>query len=189
MSETISHGSSRAPARWRRLALALVVALGLGLVLVDDHQRGRETDALLDRVEAGQAAVTYADRRVAAMRQYLGPLLTSGGTTEPVRASMRELLFDAGEQVAERVRAERAAVAEIAILPWHHEQLEAQADYLAYLDARAAFLDVSGRRDAVRIERRTVAVRAHKEAVAALTAATGGRSAERVEALTRDPLT
>lgn len=186
MSDTLSQGEDRRPRRWPRVAVALVATLGAGLLVLDDHRRGTEMARLLDAVESSQATVAFADRRVSAMRQYLGPVFTSGD--EDLYESLNELLAGAGRTAAVEVDRRRGAVAAVDVLPWHDDQEEAQQSYLAYLDARVTWLESVGRRDGRAGERRDAVARTWSDAAAALVRAVPPDARERLDALPGDPL-
>ena len=122
----------------RLLAPAVLVVLS---VLADRWQTDREVDALLDRAAAGTESVRYADGRVLGTVRYAAPAMLSPSVRPQVRASLRDLVRrEAAGQVGD-LRAERAAAADVLVLPWHGAQRTARDRWVEYLDARVAYLD------------------------------------------------
>ncbi len=133
-------GSESGGRRWRRLLLAGALAAGAA-VAADSWQRDREADLLLDRAAAGRRAVDYADGRVLATLRYSSPAISSARVEPRVRQSLRDLVRqEAAGQVA-RIRDQRAAASQVLVLPWHGDERRAQQRWLAYLDARIAYVE------------------------------------------------
>lgn len=139
--DVLVSGSERPPRSRRTLVgLVLLALLATGVVVADDAVRRSEAAALVRRAAAAQDAVRYADGRVAATTHYTLPLLVSAAQPTQVRAGLARLVErEAAAQVAP-VQRERAAVAEVRVLPWHGAQRRAQRALLAYLDARVQHL-------------------------------------------------
>ena len=139
-ADLLVSGSETAGRRWGRLVLAGALIMGAALA-ADSWQRDREADLLLDRAAAGSRAVDYADGRVLSTLRYSSPTILSARVEPRVRQSLRDLVRqEAAGQVA-RLRDQRAAAAEVLVLPWHGDERRAQQRWLAYLDARIAYVE------------------------------------------------
>ena len=123
--------------------MLLVTLLVLGGVasVGDTRARSRELDGLLAQVEQGEGAVTYADRKVAAMVTYASPALWSASTAPGTRADLERIVEEAAAEGSVRLRGLAAEVAGIRVLPWHGDVADARDRYAAYLAGRAAYLE------------------------------------------------
>ena len=139
--EVLSYGGTRPARRGVRVTIAALAVLMVLLAGSDQWLRHREFLTLLTGVESGQSAVTYADGRVRSMVQYTYPLVISIRTSPEVREGLRRLVQDAAAERVPALRERRNAVARLSILPWHTAQRRALTAYVAYLDARVAYLE------------------------------------------------
>jgi hypothetical protein len=119
----------------RRLVVPLVVAAVL-LVVADGAQGRRETDQLLTRVAAGEAAATYADRRLSGTVEYTSSQLSSPQVPAAVRAGLRRLVEGEAAGQVPALRRARVRLAAVRVLPWHEGQRQARAASVRLLDAR-----------------------------------------------------
>jgi hypothetical protein len=139
--EEFSLGPTRPPRRWPWVLLAVVIVLGAGFSVLDSRARDREVAELLVAVERGETAVTYAERRVAAMVTYASPALWSSATPPRARLDLEGFVQDAAGGGAVRIRGLAAEVAGTEVLPWHRALTAARDSYAAHLRDRAAYLD------------------------------------------------
>jgi hypothetical protein len=154
VSTTDVLGNDAPPARWRggRRARALggrvlvpLVVLALVGVGADDARRSSELGGLLDRVQQGNAAADYADRRLSATIEYAGPLLRAADAAPAVRADLRRMVQrEAAGQVPALQRA-RDRTAALRVLPWHRSERRAQAASVRLLDERLKRLEEASR--------------------------------------------
>jgi hypothetical protein len=122
-----------------------LVVLALVGVAADDARRSSELGGVLDRVQQGNAAADYADRRLAATIEYAGPLLRAPDAPPDVRADLRRMVErEAAGQVPALQRARDRAAA-LRVLPWHAAEQRAQAASVRLLDARLQRLEEASR--------------------------------------------
>jgi hypothetical protein len=138
--EELSLGPERPPRRWPWVVLACVVVVGAVFSVLDARARDREVAELLSAVEAGEAAVTYAERRVAAMVTYASPALWSSGTPSRARQDLEQVVQEAAGAGADRVRELASEVDGADVLPWHGGVAAARDSYATHLRQRAAYL-------------------------------------------------
>lgn len=131
----------RARRRWPTVVAVAALVLGLGGVRADAALAEREVDELLARVDAGLSTVAYTERRIQGIVRYFSPALVSPGVEAGVRDSLQGIVREeAGGQVAAVQRHREAAVA-VRVLPWHTAERRARDRWVAYLDARIAYLE------------------------------------------------
>ena len=138
--EGLSLGPTRPPRRWPWVLLVVVLVLGAGFSVLDSRARDREVAELLSAVEVGETAVTYAERRVAAMVTYASPALWSSSTPPRARRDLEGFVQDAAGGGADRIQGLAAQVAGTEVLPWHRSLAAARDSYAAHLRDRAAYL-------------------------------------------------
>ncbi|MCW2601082.1 MAG: hypothetical protein JWM02_2911 [Frankiales bacterium] len=117
----------------------LVGAFGL-----DRWQERRELGALLRCVTSAQADIVYSEGKILATVHYTSPQLTRESTPPAVRSSLQELVKATARAAGPVLRTRRAECARETVVPWHDAQQNARTSYLAYLDARVAYLDALG---------------------------------------------
>jgi hypothetical protein len=141
----VSGGAPPVRGRPRRalLALTLLALLATAALVADDAVRGREADALVARAAAAQAAITYADRRVAATVAYTMPLLESAAQPASVRTGLARLVEQEAAGQLPPVQRQRVDLARVRVLPWHGPQRRARDRLLSYLDARIGRLQAA----------------------------------------------
>lgn|GEM_PF-3367810 len=142
-SQGATRDRSEVAARARRRARALVAA-ALAVVLVaswagDQHRRSAEFTTLITVAARGQAVVMDADRRVQSMIEYVSPLLHAARTPPDVRAGLRQLVQTQADQAAASLRADATSIEAISVWSWHSQQIRARDDYVAELQAWAAY--------------------------------------------------
>lgn len=106
--EVLTSGSQRPPLvnkerlrRWLLVALLVTAAL-VAAVALDQWQRHREMDALLDEVQAGEQSITAADQTLSAVVSYYSPVIFRPDATKRLRTGFREdLARAAGEGAAD----------------------------------------------------------------------------------------
>ena len=77
--------------------------------------------------------------------RYFSPALVSPSVEQRVRDSLQGIVREEAAGQVAVVRGHRDAAAAVRVLPWHGAEREAQDRWVAYLDARIAFLEqVSG---------------------------------------------
>ena len=122
------------------MVVTVVVALGFLGYLGDHAVSGREADALLDRAVAAQGTVAYSNRRVAATVDYTRPQLFGPSVPARVRAGLKQLIADSARSQVASLRTERSSAAAVHVVGWHHQDVDARAALVRYLDARVAYL-------------------------------------------------
>jgi len=140
-ADVIAGGRERPPRRWRRIVVVGLVVVGLVGAWGDHQQRTHELRQLRAAAAEAQAVADDATRKVLGTRQYTMPLLVTSSSAT-VRIGLEHLIDDSAATQAERVRDARAAVAEVAVLPWHRELLDTRRAMLAAVDRRVAALDL-----------------------------------------------
>lgn len=181
--DELALGPSRPPRRWLWVVLAVVVALGAAFSVLDSRARDREVTELLVAVEHGEGAVTYAERRVAAMVTYASPALWSSATPPGARRDLEGFVQAAAGDGAERIRRLAADVAGTEVLPWHRSLAAARDSYAAHLRDRAAYLDRVAEDMLVLYEGDTAVGSSRERVHAAFSDAVGVQAREQVRTL------
>jgi hypothetical protein len=181
--EELSLGPERPPRRWPWVVLACVIVVGAVFSVLDARARDREVAELLSAVEAGEAAVTYAERRVAAMVAYASPALWSSGTPPRARQDLEQVVQEAAGAGADRVRELAAEVGGTNVLPWHRGVETARDSYAIHLRERATYLGRVAEDMRVLFEGDTSVGSSRARVHAAFSDVVGAEGRERVEAL------
>lgn len=140
--DVIGDEPRRRPRRWPIVVVIAAIAVLLLLRWADDVERVHEFGTLLQRAEVAQQDVTQAAALVDSTRQYTMPLLVSSSSAT-VRAGLAALIDQSAARGEVDVRADRAALDRLTVLPWHSRLRQAKAAYLGYLDRRIADLEAA----------------------------------------------
>jgi hypothetical protein len=128
------HGTGK---RWLGSAIAVVVVLAVAGSWADRLERGHEFEELSDTIAASQQNVSFAVSQVVSTRDYTMPLLVTSSSAT-VRAGLAKLIDQAAAQRVVDLEATKRRVDGVAIVPWHHADRQARAEYVAYLNSRIA---------------------------------------------------
>ncbi|HTY71750.1 MAG TPA: hypothetical protein VMI11_04900 [Actinomycetes bacterium] len=137
------HG--RPPRRRERVlagALVVVGLLGLAVPVVNAHLERQEYASLVACVRQGQAAVSDAETRLSAIRDYVAPALFSVNS-DRVRQGMLDLVSSSARSVRPAVSEALASCRAVPARRWHHGIASARATYISYLAAHDAFYAVA----------------------------------------------
>ena len=133
-------GSDHGHRRWPAVAVAVLLLGGFGAVRADAALVQRELDALLDRAEAGLSTVAYTDRRLQGTSSTLSRAgVAVGGAARPRQPAGHRARGGGG--AGRGAPRHRDAAAAVRVLPWHDAERAARDRWVAYLDARIAFLE------------------------------------------------
>jgi predicted lipoprotein len=139
-------GGAEGTSRRTRALLALALVLAVLAAAGDRWRAEQERTALLRAVDGGEQVVDRSSERLLGLRAYVGPLV---GDPEARPAARRWAVDSLREEAASwrpRVRAQREAVLELSVAPWHTDLAAARSAYAERLAAWDALLAGVGRR-------------------------------------------
>jgi hypothetical protein len=111
-------------------ALALVVGVGVGGVVVDGTMRAREGAAVAACENQLRLATGYAERRLGLVSNYLEPSLTPSGRVQQLH--LADLMSARAGRVLPRVQHADRVCRGVTVRPWHFSLVDRQSVATAY---------------------------------------------------------
>ena len=139
------HQPSRRPRRAPIVVVAVVVIVAGLFVWWSDSVRRNANDVLASSLQTADQRATAGQARVLSTLAYSYPMIWSSSVPDHVRAGLRQVVESSAADVAEELRAVRADVIGVRILPWQSAQAAARTQVLGLVDAELARFDLMGR--------------------------------------------